>query len=145
MHEFDEKDMSILDVLKHNSSLSIGKIARKTGIPIATVHHRIKGLKVKGIISKYTIVIDKAKLGRKMVVHILIKAMPKSDHIALLKSLMQNDRVEDGSAITGAFDLIIKVRVGDVDELDRFVLKYLRTLNDISETQTMIAFQNILK
>lgn len=143
--QFDEKDDAILQVLRDNSSLSIQQIAKKTGIPVATVHNRIKRLKAEGVIQKYTVVINKAKLGRKMVAHILIKAMPKTDHIALLNTLIRHDLVEDGSAITGAFDLLVKVRVADIDELDRFVLKYLRTFSEVAQSETMLAFQNISK
>jgi DNA-binding Lrp family transcriptional regulator len=145
MYALDERDRAILEVLRENSSLSIGKIARKTSIPIATVHHRIKKLRAEGIIKKYTIVIDKAKLGQKLVVHILIKAIPKSDHTALLEKLMRTEQVEDGSVITGEFDLIIKVRLEDIEALDKFVLKYLRTLDEISQTQSMIAYRNMVK
>lgn len=145
MYEIDEKDKHILEVLKGNSSLSIQKIARKTGIPIATVHHRLKKLKAAGVIKKYTIIIDHTKFGKRLVAHILIKATPKSDHIVLLEKLMKHESVEDGSAITGAFDVMIKVRVADVDELDRFVLKFLRTFDEIAQTETMIAFRNIVK
>ena len=142
---FDDKDDTILEVLKENSSLSIGQISHKTGIPVATVHNRIKKLKKLGIIEKYTILINRSKLGRKMVAYILIQAAPNSDHIVLLTNIIKHDLVEDGSAITGAFDLILKVRVADIEELDRFVLKYLRTFKEIAQTQTMIAFQNIVK
>jgi len=145
MEEIDEKDRLILSTLKENSSLSIQKISRKTGIPIATVHHRLKRLRAEGVIKKYTIVIDQLKLGRKLVAHVLIKAIPKSDHITLLEKLMKHESVEDGSAITGAFDVMIKVRVADVDELDKFVLKYLRTFDEIATSETMIAFRNITK
>lgn len=145
MEEIDDKDRLILDTLRANSSLSMQMIAKKTGIPVATVHHRIKKLKASGIIKRYTIAIDQAKLGRRMVVHILIKAVPKSDHTALLEKLMKNESVEDGSAITGAFDVILKVRVADVEALDQFVLRYLRTFDEIAETQTMIAFRNITR
>jgi DNA-binding Lrp family transcriptional regulator len=145
MDGLDEKDYVILEALKENSSLSIQQIARKTSIPAATVHHRIKRLRAEGIIKKYTVVIDKAMLGKKLVAYVLIKAVPKSDHIALLGKLMKHEMVEDGSAITGAFDVLLKVRLADIDELDKFVLKYLRTVNEIAETQTMIAFQNVVK
>jgi len=63
----------------------------------------------------------------------------------LLHHIIKHDLVEDGSAITGEFDLILKIRIADVDELDKFVLKHLRTFNEISQTQTIIAFQNIYK
>ena len=145
MSEIDEKDNAILEVLKGDSSLSIQKIGRRTGIPIATVHHRLKKLIAERIITRYTIDIDRAKLGKTLVAHILIKATPKSDHIELLEKLMKHDEVEDGSAITGAFDVLIKVRVADIDDLDQFVLKYLRTFDEIAQTESMIAFRNIGK
>jgi DNA-binding Lrp family transcriptional regulator len=145
MEGIDEKDRLILNTLKENSSLSIQKISKKTGIPIATVHHRLKRLRADGIIKKYTIVIDQVKLGRKLVAHVLIKATSKSDHVVLLEKLMKHESVEDGSAITGAFDVMIKVRVADVEELDQFVLKYLRTFDEIATSETMIAFRNITK
>jgi Lrp/AsnC family transcriptional regulator for asnA, asnC and gidA len=141
----DEKDIVILETLRENASLSIQKIARKTRIPIATVHHRLKRLRAEGIIKKYTIIIDQTKLGKKLVAHILIKATPKSDHIALLEKLMKHEEVEDGSASTGPFDVMIKVRVKDVDDLDQFVLKYLRTFDEIAQTESMIAFRNMSK
>lgn len=145
MDTLDEKDYGILEVLKLNSSLSIKQISKKTGIPIATVHNRIKRMKDKGIITGYTINIDKAKLGKKMVAYVLIKAAPKADHIDILEKVVKHEAVEDGSAITGAFDVILKIRLSDIEELDKFVLKYLRTFAEIAETQTMIAFRNIVK
>ena len=145
MEGIDEKDEAILDTLRENSELSIQKIARKTGIPIATVHHRLKRLKSEGIIKRFTIVVDKSKLGKKLVALVLVKAAPKSDHILLLEKLMKHPEVEDGSAITGPFDILIKVRVADVDDLDQFVLKYLRTFDEIAQTESMIAFRNMTK
>ena len=145
MTQIDEKDHAILDVLKENSSLSIQQISKKIAIPIATVHNRIKRMKSNGIIQKYTIVVDKAKLGKKMVAYILIKAMPKIDQPALLEKLMKNELVEDGAVVAGQFDLIIKVRVADITELDWFAIKHLRTFDDISQTQSMIAYRNVTK
>ena len=145
MNQLDEKDMAIMDVLKENSGLSIQKIAKKTGIPIATVHNRIKRLREGGVIQRYTIIIDKAKLGRKMTAHIHIKCVPKVDHIALLEKIMKHGLVEDGSAVAGEYDLLLKVRVKDMEELNELVLKYLRTYDEISQTETMIAFRHMEK
>ena len=57
----DEKDEQILQILLINSKLSTHQISKKTGIPITTVHNRIKKLTKKGIIKGYTIVIDHKK------------------------------------------------------------------------------------
>ena len=145
MYELDEKDMQILEVLKQNSHLSIGKIARKTGIPIATVHHRIKKLKTNGIIKRYTIEVDHVKLGRKMIAYVMVKAMRKADQSVLLHTIAKHDHVEEGAMITGEFDLVFKVRVKDIDELNAVVIKYMRTLDEVAETRTFVSYEIVEK
>jgi len=143
MYELDEKDMVILDTLKKNSQLSIGKISRKTGIPVATVHNRIKKMKANGVISAYTIKVNPEKLGRKMVAYVLVKATQKTDQATMLKEISKHAFVEYCSMVTGEFDLIFRIRVKDMEELNSFVLKYLRLLDQVAETRTMISYENI--
>ncbi len=145
MYQLDEKDAAILDVLKQNSSLSIQKIAKRTGIPVATVHNRIKKLKIEDIIQAYTIRINQAKLGKKLVAHILIKAMPQVDATTLLRMIARHDFVEAGSALAGEYDVLLKVRVADVEELEKSVLRQIRSYKEVYQTQTLIAFENIVK
>ena len=139
--EFDEKDDAIIGVIKENSSLSIQQIARKTGIPVATVHNRLKRLKSECIIKKYTVILDKAKLGRKMVAFIAVKATQRSDHNPMLKEIFKHGLVEEGAVITGQFDLLFKIRVKDMDELHRFVLQHLRKLETVADTFTMMVYE----
>ena len=143
MYELDEKDIHILDVLKKNSHLSIGKISRKTGIPIATVHHRIQKLTGNGIIRSYTIDIDEVKLGRKMIAFVMVKVAKKSDQSVLLHKIVKHDLVKEGAMITGEFDLIFKVRVKDMDDLNNLVVKYIRGLEEVAETRTYVSYEYV--
>ena len=68
----DEKDLKILDVLRKNSRLSTRKIAKKTNLPISTVHFRLRNLK-KRVIKKFTISLDYSVLNIKFKAYILIK------------------------------------------------------------------------
>jgi Lrp/AsnC family transcriptional regulator for asnA, asnC and gidA len=145
MYELDEKDKEILAVLKENSQLSIQAISKRTAIPIATVHHRIVKLRENGVIKAYTIVINPEVLGRKMVAFVMIKATQKADQAALLYQISKHDLVQEGSMLTGEFDLIFKVRVKDMDELNGFVVKYLRTIDEVAETRTMLSYENVEK
>lgn len=143
--ELDEKDEEILKVLKQNSQFSIQRISKRTGIPVATVHNRIKKLKENGIITGYTIRINPVKLGRKMTAYILVKATQRADQSILLREIASYENVEEGSMVTGEFDLIFKLRVTNMDELNKFVIKYLRLLPTVAETQTMISYENVEK
>lgn len=149
MYEIDEKDLTILELMKDNAKLSMNKIAKKTGIPVATVHHRIKRLEKDEIIKKYTILVNKEKLGRKMVAHILIKInYPYGKHMdqsAILKRISKNDYVESASIVTGDIDIILKVRIPSIPALNKLILEDLRNTEGIGETKTLISLETIEK
>ena len=120
------------------------QISKKTLIPITTVHSRIKKLEKEGIIKKYTLELGHRKLGKNIsaYIHIVVdykslKEIKMSQH-DLAKKLRQYEFVEEAAMVTGGIDIIIKVRVKDVDELDNFVTKKLRNINGIEKTQTMV-------
>ncbi len=140
----DEKDEKILKLLKENSKLTTNQISKKTLIPITTIHYRIKRFEKEGIIKKYTLDLDSKKIGRAVAAYIqiivdykLLKEKKLSQH-ELAKKLKQHEFVEEAAMITGGTDIIIKVRVKNVDELDNFVTKYLRNIEGIEKTQTMV-------
>jgi len=140
----DDKDKKILDVLKENSKLSTQQISKKISIPITTVHNRMKKLEEEGIIKKYSVVLDYKKIGKLISAFVLINVdykllkQIKKTQDDLTKKLKLHSSVEEASRITGGTDLIIKIRVKDVDELDDFVTKYLRNIDGIDKTQTMV-------
>ena len=145
----DAKDEKILELLKENSKLTTHQIAKKILMPITTVHSRIKKLKKEGIIKKYSIELDHKKLGKSIsaYIHIIVdykslKETKKMQH-DLARNLKQHECVEEVAMVAGGIDIIIKVRVKDVDELDSLVTKYLRNIEGIEKTQTMIVLNEI--
>lgn len=140
----DEKDERIIEVLKENGKLYSQQISKKTSIPITTVHNRIKKLEKEGIIKNYTVVLDNKKIGKAISAYILInvdykllKQIKKSQY-ELAKRLKSNPAVDEASMVTGGTDIIIKARVKDIEELNDFVTKYLRNIEGIEKTQTMV-------
>lgn len=147
--ELDKKDFAILEVLKEKSNLSTQKIAKKVNIPITTVHNRIKKLEKEGIIKNYTVNLDNKKLGKKIAAYILItvdyKLLKeiKSTQYELAKKIKSNPAVEEASMVTGATDIMIKVRAKDMDALSEFVTKYLRNVNGVERTQTAVILSEV--
>ena len=143
-NNLDKKDSAILVVLKENAKLSTQQISKKTRIPITTVHNRIKKLEKEGIIKGYTVVLDNKKIGKPLAAHILVtvdykllKELKKSQY-ELAQQLLRHPCVESSAMITGASDIIIKIRAKDIDELNDFVTIYLRNVQGVEKTQTAI-------
>ena len=143
----DKKDLKILEILQEDSSLSTHKIAKKTLIPVTTVNNRIKKLKNNGVIKKYTIEIDKSKLGFNLLAYIFINVSNTELKAAgmkvddLIKMIRKNPFIESVEHVTGNIDLVIKMQVRSIDELNDFVVNTLSNYNGIEKTNTLFVLR----
>lgn len=139
----DRKDEKILDELKRNAKQTSKQISNRTLIPITTVHNRIKKLEKQGIIKNYTIRLDDKQLGTisayvmATINHLFLKSTESSQH-DLFQELDSHPQVEYTGMLTGGYDIILKVRVKSISELDEFIIRTLRKMEGIEKTQTMI-------
>ncbi len=145
----DEKDLKILDILKQNSKLTTQQIAKKTNIPITTIHNRIKKLEKLGIIKSYTVVLDYKQLEKGILAYILVTVnylLPSGKKLRqedIAKNIKKLANVEEVNIMTGVTDILVKVRVKDIDELNNFIIKRLREIDGIDKTQTMIVLSSV--
>jgi len=144
----DEKDFLLLKILKENSKLSTKEISKKLLMPLTTIHNRIKKLERMNAIKNYTVNLNDKTLGTLSafilvtVDYNILKLRNTTQH-ELVKTIKANDLVEQTAMVTGSHDVIIKVRVKNIQELDNFVTIYLRNLHGIQKTQTMVILNEV--
>lgn len=115
---------------------------------MTTVHNRIKRLEKLGVIKGYTVDIDHKKLGKDITAIILMTVsyvLPdgrKVSQIELAKEVRRNPAVEDVCIVTGGSDIVLTVRVDNVEQLNDFIIKYLRGIDGVDKTQTMIVLSS---
>jgi DNA-binding Lrp family transcriptional regulator len=140
----DEKDLKILEMLKNESNCSTRKIAKKTSLPITTIHNRIKKLEKDKIIKKYTIELDNSKIGKNLLIYVLISAnlqglkAKNRTQYDIAKELRKFQYIERVDIVSGGTDIIAMVRVKDVDEYDRVLLGKIQNIEGIEKTQSLI-------
>ncbi len=142
----DEKDTAILVELQRDAKATTGKIAKRTGIPVTTVHNRIKRFEREGVIQKYEPRLDFARLG--LGIHALVFLTAASaykgapvDQQALARTAMRLEGVQRACILTGTFDLVLEVRVRDVGALNGILLQELRRILGVEKTQTMLVLE----
>ena len=59
----DHKDKRIIEILEKNARVPNTEIAKMLGISESTVRKRISDLESKGVIKKYTVIVDPSKIG----------------------------------------------------------------------------------
>ncbi len=139
MSTIDKTDLAILGTIKHDARLSVRQISKRTGVPIATVNRRMNHMIENGVIKRFITDIDYEQLGKNTVAYVLIRSTPSADQSDIIKHAMAHEVVEDFAAITGSFDIILKIRVKDTDELSEFLFEDIRKFPSVAQTETLLA------
>ena len=150
--DFDDADIKILQLLQRDCKMSISEISTEIGKGISTVHARIKALEEMGVIKNYTAIVDPVKLGRPTLAFILITVryrVPGEEKILsqreFCKEIAQHPFVQDVHVLSGEFDVLLKVRTKSIDELNSFIVDFLRQIPAVDRTLTMFAMDSSLE
>ncbi len=143
----DATDKAILNAILWDAKVSLQTIAKKLHIPLSTIHHRIKRFEELKIIPRYVAKIDYSKIGRPIQAFILVEAMnvlPSGKKVyqqEIMDELKKLESVEEAYIITGTADLMARVRVKDLDELNELITYRLRKIDGVGSTQTMMVLK----
>lgn len=135
----DDVDWRILEILQENGKETYTEIGRKLHLAHSTVYDRIKRMESKGIIRKYTAIIDLEKCGVKHLVAILtIYTDPKrSEKIA--EQVSQHKQVpEVFISLSEELLIIAKVIAEDREMLHSFIAKSVAPIPGVLRVRTAI-------
>jgi Lrp/AsnC family transcriptional regulator for asnA, asnC and gidA len=141
MERLDESDWKIIRALKKDSRLSNRELAKITKISTATINRRTRRLQDNRVIEGYTILLNNEKIGKEILAYLLIRARPGANYTAMMDEIGKREEVEDICAVAGEFDIILKVRVCSIKDLDHFLFEYLNKVPDVMQTQTLMVFR----
>jgi DNA-binding Lrp family transcriptional regulator len=146
----DKKDDLILQVLEKNAKLSSRAIAEKVGLPISTVHRRIKKMEQNGIIKGYKAKIEYEKTKRPISAYLFIniaETTPEKGHIPkskIVNEILKYHEVHELVDVQGSsFDLVIKARFATLKDTSAFV-EQRREIEGIEELFSSIITEEIL-
>ena len=126
----------ILDVLSKNSSLPFVELAKQIGISDATIHTRVKKLLTLGVMKKFTIFVDNDLLGYDHLAFINLK-IERGRTEETTNNLMKIDEILEIHEIYDKFDLLIKIRTKNLDNLRDIIVNKILSINYIKETELM--------
>ncbi len=130
----------IVNLLENDSRLSPQDIAAMTGHTEDEVTACIRKMEKKGIILKYTAVINREKLPQTDIVSAIIQVKLTSlrDYSvdAISERIYRFPQVRTVHLISGEHDLVVLVTGENLKEVSSFVSEKLATLEGVRETQT---------
>ena len=139
------KDEIIIKKLKEDASKPIARIAKEIKMPRTTVSERIKKLVEKGVIKKFTISLDYEKIGKPVTAFVLVSFLPnpKISQRELAKRIARMESVHEVYIISGEWDLLLKVRGKDTEEIGKLILDKIRGIEGVGKTVTCTCFSVI--
>ncbi len=119
-------DLQIINLLQEDCRLSFNKIASKLGISVGTAFNHVKNLEKKGILKKYTIIIDSPKLGYSVTAIIFLQV--DGGHVVDVENKIANiANVIAVYNVTGDYDAIMITKFKNSADLNTFIKALLAT------------------
>jgi Lrp/AsnC family transcriptional regulator for asnA, asnC and gidA len=140
--DLDKLDSAILRLLQKNSRMSYQEMSKQTGISDATIQFRLKRMKARGIIDKFTVVANPALLGYAVMAVMLVQTDTDKHDDAKL-ALAKIPEITEVYSILGEYDLLIKVWAGSLTELNTVMNEKIRAVDGIEDLLEMVVVERV--
>lgn len=138
----DAVDRKILECVQRDGSLTYAEIGAAAGLSASAVNDRLKRLRGEGVLRRLTAEIDPAAVDLKLLAFIMVvldRGVSEDDFRA---GMLAAPEVLECHHVTGEFSYLLKLRLRDTAQLERFLTDRLKPLTGFSRTQTLIALSS---
>ena len=130
-------DVRILGELAKDASISVPKLSKKINVNSSVVYSRIKRLVKRGLIKKFTIVINDEALGFN------VKALTGINMDSKLRDNVLNElfkvpEVREVAEVTGRFDVLVTMNARSLEEMHQLISEKIGRIEGVQKTETFI-------
>ena len=141
--KLDTKDRRILQLVQRDGTLAQSEIARKVGLSTASVNERLRKLEASGVIRHWTAIVEPAAVGAGVSAFVEVFFEHPRFEAGFLERMQKLDEVLECHHITGEFSLLLKVRVRDMEALQRLLLEQLGAHEGVRQTRTVMVLSTV--
>ena len=132
-------ESDILKILEEDCRYTPAKIAVMLGKKEEEIAAAIRGMEEKGIIVKYTAIVNGERLSEETVqalIEVRVSPQKASGFDAIAEEIYRFDEVKSCYLMSGGYDLAVFIEGKTLREVARFVSERLATLSDVLSTAT---------
>ncbi|RKD76462.1 AsnC family transcriptional regulator [Sinobaca qinghaiensis] len=133
----DKVDQGIVDCLVEDGRMSYVDIGKRLNISRVSVRDRVQQLKEKGIIERFSVVVNSEKTGKTVSAFFEVDCEPAS-LVKVAETLVENPSVASCYQMTGPSTLHMHVLVDDFKSLELFINEELYALEGITRVESHI-------
>lgn len=144
MGKIDDLDVKILSELARDASISVPRLSKKINVNASVVYSRIKRLVKKGLIKKFTILINDEAMGFNVKALTGINMDSKlRDNV--LSELFKIPEVREVSEVTGRFDILVTMNAHSLDEMHQIISEKIGRIEGVQKTETFIEMRKTVR
>ena len=144
MTDIDEIDRKIIEELQRNARRSNKDLAESVGLAPSTTLSRVRSLEERGIIVGYHAQVDHDAIGREVRATVSVRLQPKNREVVerFLQHAWAMEETVAISLVTGPFDVLIHLSLGDVSTLGDRVLNQIASFEAVVDEQTTLVLEH---
>lgn len=143
----DEVDLALLRALRDDGRRSITALASDLHLSRSAVHQRLDGLAEAGAVLGFAPVVDTSRLGASISAFVLLStgqgARPQMRTVR--ERLLALPHIEYAALVTGEADVLLLVRVADMDQLRTFLLDELSEIWGLRGSLTLLVLDEVVR
>lgn len=130
-------DRAILRLLAEDGRRSITDLADMVGLSVSAVHQRVRRLETRGVIRRYTAVLDAEAIGLPLTAFISIKPIDPAAPDDAPERLAHLAEIEACHSVAGEESYLLKVRVAGPGALEG-LLQQIRAAANVSTRTSVV-------
>ncbi len=136
----DRIDRKILNLMQRDAGRTNLALADEVGLSPSTCLRRVQRLRKAGFIDRIVAILNPAKAGRaiKAVVTVELKLHGEQHMREFLDAARGEDAVSHAYAVTGASDVVLMLRLRDMEEYDALCDRLFRDQTNVARFFTMV-------
>ena len=134
----DKIDREILMILSENAAVTATEMVPRLNLSIPAINKRIQKLQNSGIIRRFTVEVDREKVGKPLCAFMLLVLQPGAPLDVLMKMIRSDPDILECHGITGEYDYLLKVCTADMASLQKKI-NQLKRAGGIVKSHTMFS------
>ncbi|MEM2104597.1 MAG: Lrp/AsnC family transcriptional regulator [Candidatus Bathyarchaeia archaeon] len=140
--EIDKLDHEILKLLQEDGRLTFVEIAKKLKLSESTIRKRVQALREKGIIKRFTVEIEPAKIGLNTVAIVGIDVDP-SKLLEAAQKLCEFKEIRSVATSTGDHMIMTEIWAKDGRELTRLISEKIEPIEGVKKICPAIILEKL--
>ena len=142
MKDLDETDHRLLALLQKDDRLSLADLGKHIGLSPSSVNERIKRLVVRGVITGFHAHAAPDALGLDLLAFVFVGWSDPEAEAPFLARVAASPAVLECHHVTGTWNYLMKVRLPNTRELERFLGDVVKPVQGVQRTETIIALSS---